>query len=98
MVDGRPGTLPGTGRDKAFFDFLRQGVEGEYSDVKLVLLGPTPAQISKVSNRYRYRILIKCKNNRRLRALLKSCLQAFGRTGESKKATVFVDMNPEGIL
>lgn len=83
---------------EGFFDLLRQGVEGEYRDVKIVALGPTPAQVSKVSNRYRYRILIKCKNDRRLRALLKETLAAFGRRSESKKASVFVDMNPEGIL
>ena len=81
-----------------FFDLLRQGVEGEYADVKLVILGPTPAQVSKVSNRYRYRLLMKCKNNRRLRALLKETLAAFGRAPGSKKVAAFVDMNPEGIL
>lgn len=95
-----------TGEDEAavhagadtFFDLLRRGIEGEYADVKLVALGPTPAQISKVSNRYRYRLLIKCKNNRRMRSLLRETLISYGRTPNGRKAAVFIDMNPEGIL
>ncbi len=83
---------------EAFFDLLRRGLEGEYADVRLVVLGPAPAQVSKVSNRYRYRLLIKCKNNRRMRALLREALLSYGRTAHSRKAAIFVDMNPDGIL
>ena len=81
----------------AFFDLLRRGLEGEYADVRLVVLGPAPAQVSKVSNRYRYRLLIKCKNNRRMRALLREALLSYGRTAHSRQAAIFVDMNPDGI-
>ena len=49
---------------KAFFDIMVELNKGEFSDVKLVALGPTPAKLSKLNNNYRYRLALKTKNNK----------------------------------
>ena len=79
------------------FDRLRQGLAGDYADVRLVILGPMPASVVKVSNRYRYRLLIKGKNDRRTRELLRQAVCDFGRGPRSRQAAVYVDINPETV-
>ncbi len=43
---------------KAFFDALVELNNGEYQGEKLIVLGPKPAKISKISNNYRYGSLL----------------------------------------
>ncbi len=83
---------------QAFFGMLKRKITGEYGDVKLIALGPGPAAVSKIAGKFRYRIILKCKNNRRLRELISVCLSDFGRSGVSKTITAFADMNPDSIL
>ncbi len=79
---------------KAVFDSLKQGLENDYNDVKAVILGPSVASIPKISNRYRYRMLIKCRNNKRFRELLRKSLDIKLK----KDTSVSVDINPETII
>ena len=76
------------------FNLLKSAVEGDYSDIKLMILGPAAAAVLKVNNRYRYRMIIKCRNSKRLRELLRKCI----KETYSKDTTVFVDFNPENVL
>ena len=76
------------------FDRLKDGISKEYSDVKLIILGPAAAAMPKVNNRYRYRMTIKCKNNRRFRELLRKATD----TRLKRDALVTVDINPETII
>lgn len=69
-------------------------VKGEYSDIKLIILGPTAAAMPKISNTYRYRLMIKTKNSKRFREMLR-------RATDFKKerdVTIFIDINPEKII
>jgi len=59
------------------------------SNVKL--LGPAPANVSKVSNKYRYRLLISCENNKRVRETVAHVLREFARDKDSRNVTVFAD-------
>lgn len=79
---------------KNVFDTLKTLLEGEYSDIKAVILGPSVASIPKVSNRYRYRMLIKCRNNKRFRELLRISLGVKLK----KDVSLSVDINPETII
>ena len=73
---------------------LKNNIDGEYSDVKVIVLGPTPASVAKVNNKYRYRIIIKCKNNKRTRDVLRSSA-AFKMIND---ASVTIDINPESLV
>jgi primosomal protein N' (replication factor Y) len=79
---------------KLVFDILKNGLETDYNDVKAVILGPSVASIPKISNRYRYRMLIKCRNNKRFRELLRKSLNIKLK----KDTSVSVDINPETII
>lgn len=63
-------------------------------NIPLRLLGPSPASVLKVSNRYRYKVVLKCRNDRKFRALLSGLLISFAKEKCSGKVTVFADMNP----
>ena len=79
-----------------FVDIVKELLGGEFSDVKMIILRPTPTVVPRVNNRYRYRIIIKCKLNGRARELVKAALDKFYKTEIGKKTTVSVDVNPEG--
>lgn len=73
---------------------IKKLVGGEFSQVKLILLGPTPASVIKVNGKYRFMLMIKCKNNEPTRKLLRSALDMTNMNGVS----VFVDINPETVI
>jgi primosomal protein N' (replication factor Y) len=87
-------------REAAFW-FLRQlrtAVTGEYADVPVIVLDPTPAVIAKTAGKYRYKILVKTKNTRRCRQMAAALMTSVGRTGPYKSVSVYADINPAGML
>ena len=76
------------------FDALKNGAEGKYSDIPIRVLGPSPAATPRINNKYRYRLIIKTKNNRRFRELLREA------TNQKcpRDTSVSVDINPETII
>lgn len=79
---------------KTFFDMIKTAVTNEYSDVKVNLLGPIQPKISKINNKYRNIITIKCKNNKRFRSMMSDVLISFLKNTKLPKTTVSVDINP----
>ena len=76
------------------FANVKQAVDGEYKDIKLIILGPAPASVPKVNNKYRYRIIIKTKNSTRFREMIYAATDI-----KLKKDTyIGVDINPENII
>lgn len=82
---------------RAFLESLRTRHRAEYADVNLIVLGPIAPRLAKVSGKYRFRIVLKCHNNARLRALVSAQLKEFARNNTYKKVTAIADMNPENI-
>ncbi|MCH5303980.1 MAG: primosomal protein N' [Ruminococcus sp.] len=81
---------------KASRDFMTRFVnraKSDFADLPLRILGPSPAQVAKVSNKYRYKIIIKCRNDKRFRRLLSDTIQEFNSIKENKSVTAYVDMN-----
>ena len=76
-----------------------KSMSGEkYKDEKIIVLGPVPARVAKVAGRYRYRIIIKCRNTARFRAMISELLKSAGSDPEFKNVTVYADMNPDTVL
>ena len=75
------------------FQNIKTKTEREFTEVKLIVLGPTAAAIPKVNDRYRYRMLIKCRANKAFRQMLREALAV----KLPKGVTVSVDMAPETI-
>ena len=79
----------------AFAALLRELVQRSYPDVPLKMLGPVSERIVKLNNKYRYKLVIKCKNNRRMRALLLDSMMAFEKDKSKKNISIYVTMNQE---
>lgn len=78
---------------------LRRTLEGwldtdAYRQADTLLLGPAPATIAKVNNRYRYRITLSGKNTKQMRSLMANLICATQSDRESRGVSVFVDVNP----
>jgi primosomal protein N' (replication factor Y) len=61
------------------------------SDIRL--LGPAPATIPKVSNKYRYRLLVNCKNTKKVRETIAHVMKEFARDGKNSGVTVIADVD-----
>ncbi len=79
---------------KQIFKTFTDGINGEYSSVKVRILGPSVAATPKVNNKYRFRLIIKAKNTKAFRELLRASTAVKAPRGTS----VLVDINPETIL
>lgn len=80
---------------KCFFDILKE--LNEKSAQKLIVLGPSPAKISKLNCQYRYRLSIKCKNSKNIRRLLNEILKRLSKIRDYKDIDVSVDLNPYSL-
>lgn len=76
-----------------FLDIFVQIARADFAKLPLRILGPSPALVVKVSNKFRYKLIIKCKNNREFRSLLSRALLAFGDEKDFAKVTAYADMN-----
>ena len=56
-------------------------------------LGPAPAPVVKLNNRYRYRITVVGQNEKPLRQLLAAYMKAFARRPEHRNMAVHTDCN-----
>ena len=79
---------------KAFFVRLKEELSENLPDFPIRVLGPSPALVSKVSNKYRYKIIIKCRTNPQFRSLLSSLIAEFGKLRDYKDVTVYADADP----
>ncbi len=77
---------------------LRRRNTEDYSDVPVVAFGPFEAPVYRVDNVYRMRMIIKCRLNRRARALFAAILTAFPSDSRgSQKPILSIDFNPSSI-
>jgi len=71
---------------------LRNTLQGYFGgDSGIKLLGPAPATVSKVNNRYRYRLLVSCVSTKRIRDTIAHSIREFSRDRISRGVTVFAD-------
>jgi len=87
--------------EKAAFDFTKDLVDlaqSKYSDIPLRVLGSTPAAISKVNNKFRYKTVLKFRNSKKFREMLSKLLCDFGRDSRYLSVTAYADINPDSIL
>ncbi len=80
-----------------FFLKVTEKIRKEYKEEKVIILGPMPARVSKVSNKYRYRLIIKCKNSKNFRKMMSEVLTEI-LAEVSNHVSVYIDINPENII
>ena len=67
-------------------------------DLPLRVLGPTPGSIEKINDSYRYKLTVKCRNDRRFRDLIRETLTLYEQERLPGKATVVVDLHSDGDI
>ena len=68
----------------------------EFTGTPMVVFGPFEAPVYKVEGKYRMRIVVKCKLNKRSRELFSRLLTDFGRNNKGRSA-ISVNFNPSGL-
>ncbi len=69
-----------------------------YSDLPIRILGPSPASVYRVNNKYRYKIILKFRNSKRFRQMLSSVMVDFAKDRKFGDIAVYADINPDNIL
>ena len=83
---------------ESFLHSLTALARQKYPDIPLRVLGCTPNLVLKVSGKYRYKIVIKCKNSPRFRELIGALLIQFGRDPRNKGVTAYGDPYFDGSM
>ncbi len=73
---------------------LEAGLSGSAGEWRL--LGPAPAAVARVNNRYRYRLTLIGRCGREVRTLLARLLRAAHRDRDNRGVSVYADVNPYG--
>lgn len=68
----------------------------DYSDVPMLIFGPFEAPVYRVEEKYRMRLVIKCRLTKRSRELFSKILIRFGKEG-TKKPVLSIDFNPSSL-
>lgn len=67
----------------------------EYQGLNCRLLGPAPAPVAKIKNRYRYRVTLMAPDQKEVRALVAHLVRAAQKDKENRGVSVFADLDPQ---
>lgn len=81
-----------------FAERLSELAGSEYSELPMRVIGPSPALITKLNGKYRFRIIIKFKNTVRFRELMARLLSEFGKQRQFSTVTAYSDIDPDNII
>ena len=79
---------------KELSDKLIEKLSGEFSSLAATVFGPFEAQVYKLNEKYRMRMVVKCRISKKARALFHSVMCDFA---DNRKVTLAVDLNPLSI-
>ncbi len=83
---------------EAFLRSLEELASREYPELPLRVLRPSPAAVARVGGKYRYKLIVKCRNTARLRQMASRLLIDFAGRREYQQVTAYADPNPYHIL
>jgi len=75
---------------------IKTDLATDFTDVQLQIFGPFEAPVYKLNEKYRVRLVIKCKNTKRTRMLFRQVLKFFGDT-MPKNILASIDINPSTL-
>ena len=65
-----------------------------FRDWELTVLGPAPASVAKINDRYRYRLTLAAQNTKEIRAMVAHLVRCAQTDKENKGVSVSADVNP----
>ncbi|MBR6336443.1 MAG: primosomal protein N' [Ruminococcus sp.] len=79
---------------EAFLSLLNDYLSKNRDSIKFLrVLGPAPCALERVGGRYRYRMVLKCKNNTALRKMISTLLISFSKVPQSRDVRIYADIN-----
>ncbi len=81
-----------------FLELIKKYHSEKFSDVKIIVLGPVSPRISKIGGKYRCRIIIKCKNDKKFRNMISELLKKFAKEKKQDSVNIYADINPESLI
>lgn len=66
----------------------------DYAGISCRLLGPAPASVAKVNNRYRYRLILNIENSQKIRRLIAHMLRMSILDKQNRGVSFFADFDP----
>lgn len=78
-------------RSEELSKMLIKKLENEYASLPFVVFGPFEAQVYRLNEKYRMRMVVKCKLTKKSRALFHELLCSFSSV---RDATLAIDLNP----
>ena len=69
------------------------GKHDVYQGEAIQVIGPAPAPVAKVNNRYRYHLYLAARNDKTVRSFIEYYLKAFSSSGENRGVHIFVNCN-----
>ncbi len=81
--------------------FFRQLVSRCRTDcphIPLKVLNPSPATVAKMGNRYFYRLIIKCRNDKTFRTFMADLLRDYAVDKATRGVTATADINPTALV
>ena len=76
-----------------FRSWLEQSLQRREKGDGITVLGPAPAPVARVNNRYYYRLTVLSRGQN-LGDLLRDLLRAFAKEKKTRGVSVFADRNP----
>ena len=67
--------------------------ESAYQEEICTVLGPAPCAVPKINYHFRYRLTLRCRMSRNLRALIAHLLRQFSQDKLNRKVSAFADVN-----
>ena len=74
---------------------MQKEIKNESLDV--MLLKPVPSTINKIKNKYRWRMILKCKFNKKIINVINKVIEE-AETQKFKDTSVIIDVNPNNMV
>ncbi|MBR4627093.1 MAG: primosomal protein N' [Ruminococcus sp.] len=89
------GLKESTVRDGAFavLELMNSGLKKLQPATPVRVLGPVKASYGKIGGKFRWRIIMKCKNNAEMRGFISSVLKDSAKLGAMREVSLYADMN-----
>lgn len=83
---------------REFTKVLCDIMKSDYGDLPIRILGPSPASVYRVNNKFRNKIILKFRNSRRFRQMLSQIIVDFAKNRKYSDVSVYADVDPDNIL
>ena len=76
-----------------FVDNMSKFIKDKGIKIPLRALGPAPCTLERINNKYRYRLILKCKNSKTFRGVISYMLSEFYKNKSFVKVSIYADIN-----